>query len=260
MKLVGDADFCRNRVVVEVPEPEALTVEAGVDVLVFSVSASMQVEEERFITYVEEEAPMVVPEGGVSGWESDADVDLESGEGARGLSSPARILEEEQRVEEYLRVATPDIEAMFRKPIWDMTCILGASADVTQRCLNEFGARCREVEQEEQVYRANREQAKVWRHARDEEIRRKLEVEARQALVWQEDVARRAAEAMKRSKEERKEAEKRRKKVEKEQFEEQKRIEETQQLEEKRRKEEAKKKEEKERREEEKWKIEEEAR
>jgi hypothetical protein len=209
---------------------------------------------------VEEEAPMVAPEERASGWESVDDVDLESREAARGLSSPAQILEKEQRVEEYMRVATPDNETMFRKPVWDMTCILGASADVTQRCLNEFGARCREVEQEEQVYRANREQAKVWRRARDEEIRSKLEVEARQALAWQEDVVRRAAEVMKRSEEERKEAERRRKKVEREQFEEQKRIEEAQQLEEKRRKEEAKKKEEKVRREEEKWKMEEEAR
>jgi hypothetical protein len=148
-------------------------------------------------------------------------------------------------VEEYLRVATPDIEAMFRKPVWDMTGMLEASADETRRCLNEYGARCQEVEHEELVYRANREQAKVWRRARDEEIRRKQEAGAQQALIWQRDVARRAAKAMEKSEEKRKKAE-RRKKAEKDQLEEHKRNEEKQQLEEKRRKEEAKKKEEKE--------------
>ncbi len=86
-------------------------------------------------------------------------------------------------MEEYLRVATSDIEAMFRKPVWDMTGMLGANADATQHYLNEYGARCREVEHEERVYRANREQAKVWRRARNEEIRRKLEAEAQQALI-----------------------------------------------------------------------------
>ncbi len=259
VRLVGDADFCKNRAVVELPEPEAVVMEDGVDVLSFAVNTSLQVGEERRVTYVDEEAPMIAPEERASGWESDAEVGPESRGAARGLSSPARILEEEQQVEEYLRVATPDIEAMFRKPVWDMTGMLGASADVTQRYLNEYGARCQEVEHEERVYRANREQAKVWRRARDEEIRCKQEAEAQQALIWQRDVERQAAEAMKRSEEERKKAERRRKKAEKEQLEEQKRSEEMQQLEEKRRKEEAKKKEEKERREEKKRKTEEEA-
>jgi hypothetical protein len=81
-------------------------------------------------------------------------------------------------------VATPDIEAMFRKPVWDMAGMLGASADETRRYLNKYGARCQEVEHAEQVYRANREHAKVWRRARDEEIRHKEEAEAKQALIW----------------------------------------------------------------------------
>ncbi len=190
VKLTGDADFCRDRAVVEVPEPEVPDVEADEDMLAFGVSTSLQVEEKRTVSYVEDDTPMVAPDERASGWESDSDVDRESEGAARGLSSLARILEEEQRVEEYLRVATPAIEAMFRKPVWDLAGILGASADETHRCLSEYGARCREVEHEERVYRANREQAKVWRRARDEEIRRKLEAEARQALIWQEDVAR----------------------------------------------------------------------
>ncbi len=43
-----------------------------------------------------------------------------------------------------------------------------ASADEVQQYLDEYGARCKEVEQAEQVYRANREQAKVWWRAREE--------------------------------------------------------------------------------------------
>ncbi len=89
-----------------------------------------------------EEAPGIAPDEKASGWESDADVELKSRGAARGLSRPARILEEEQRVEEYLRVATPDIEEMFCKPVWHMTGMLGASADATQQYLYEYGARC----------------------------------------------------------------------------------------------------------------------
>ncbi len=136
VKITGDADFCRDRAVVEVPEPEVPEVGVGVDMLAFAVSASRQVEEERVITYLEDKAPMVAPDERASGWKSDSDVDRESEGADRGLSSLVRILEEEQQVEEYLRVATPDIEVMFRKPEWDLADILGGSADETHRCLS----------------------------------------------------------------------------------------------------------------------------
>ncbi len=50
VKLTGDADFCRDRAVVELPEPEVPDVEAGADMLAFAVSTSLQVEEKRVIT------------------------------------------------------------------------------------------------------------------------------------------------------------------------------------------------------------------
>jgi hypothetical protein len=257
---MGDADFCRDRAVVVLQEPEAPAVGAEVDVLSLAVNMSLQVGEERLVTYKEDEVPVVAQVEKASGWESDADVYPEFEGAVRGLSSPALTSEEEQRVEQYLRVVTPEIKAMFRKPVWDMTGIEYASATDVRRCLDEYGARCEEVERAEQEYRANREQAKVWKHAREEEKRCKEEEAAEQARIWRMDVQRGEEEAMKRSEEERKKEEKRRKKEEKRQLEEQKRIEAEQQLEEKRRKAEAKKKEEKERREEERQKTEEEAR
>lgn len=78
MKLVGDADFCRNRAVVELPEPETPDVEAGVDMLIFAISTSMQVDEERRVTCVDEETPVIAPKEGASGWESNAEVSPES--------------------------------------------------------------------------------------------------------------------------------------------------------------------------------------
>ncbi len=92
-------------------------------------------------------------------------------------------------MEEYLRVATSDIEAMFPKPEWDITCMVGVTANDTRRCLNEYGAECLKVEQAEQAYGAHREQAKVWRRERDEEARGELEAKAQQLRIWQEDVA-----------------------------------------------------------------------
>jgi hypothetical protein len=89
VKVTGDADFCRDRAVVEIPEPEEPEAEADADMLAFAVSASLQVEEERVITYLEDEAPTVAPDEKASGWETDSDVGRESEGAARGLSSPA---------------------------------------------------------------------------------------------------------------------------------------------------------------------------
>ncbi len=214
VRVVGDADFCRDRAVVVLQEPEAPAVGAEVDVLSLAVNMSLQVGEERVVIYKEDEAPVVAQVDKASGWESDADVYPDFEGTARGLSSLALTSEEEQRVEQYLRVATPDNKAMFRKPVWDMTGVEYASATEVRRCLDEYGARCEEIEQAEQEYRANREQAKVWKRAREEEKRRKEEEAAEQARIWRMDVQRREEEAMKRSEEERKKEERRRKKEE----------------------------------------------
>jgi hypothetical protein len=125
VKVTGDADFCRDREVLEIPEPEELAAEADTDMLAFAVGASLQAGEERVIYFLEDEAPIVRPDERANVWETDSDVDREPEGAARGLSSPARILEIEQRVEEYLRVATPDIEAMFPRPVCDITCDKG---------------------------------------------------------------------------------------------------------------------------------------
>ncbi len=44
---------------VELPEPAALVMGAGVDVLTYAVNTSLQVGEERLVTYVDEETPTV---------------------------------------------------------------------------------------------------------------------------------------------------------------------------------------------------------
>jgi hypothetical protein len=218
------------------------------------------VTEERHVYLVEDEAPVIRLEERANEWEVDSDGGHEPEGEARGLSSPAQTSEMEQRVEAYLRVATPEIPALFPRPVCDLSYRRGVSAEDTARYLEGYGAEYLKVEQAEEEYRVHREQAKVWRRERDEEIRRKLEARARQYQLWQEELARRTEEALERSEEERKAEEQRVKKAEREQLEEQKRSEEKQQLEERRRKAEAKKEEDKERREVEKQKLDEEAR
>ncbi len=216
--------------------------------------------EERHVYLVEDEAPVIRVEERPNEWEVDSDGGYEAEGEARGPSGPAQTLEMEQRVEAYLRVATPDIPTLFPRPACDLSLRRGVSAEDTKRYLDGYGAEYLKVEQAEYEYRANREQAKVWRRERDEEIRREREMRARQDQEWQEDLARRVEGTLERSEEERRAEEQRVKEVEREQLEEQKRNEERQQLEERRRKVEEKKKEDKKRREVEKQKLEEENR
>jgi hypothetical protein len=166
----------------------------------------------------------------------------------------------EQRAEAYLRVATPDIPTLFPRPACDLSYRRGVNAKDAAQYLKEYGAEYLKVERAEDEYRAHREQAKVWRRERDEEIRRELEARARQNQEWQEDLARRVDGTLERSEEERRAEEQGVKEAEMEQLEEQKRNEERQQLEERRRKVEEKKKEDKKRREVEKQKLDEKAR
>ncbi len=112
----GDPSFSRGRAVMVLQDPEVPTMKAEVDVLTFAVNMSLQTGEERVVTYREDEVPVVAQVDEAGCWESDPDVDAEFEGAARGLSSPALTLEEEQRIEQYFRVATPDMEAMFFKP------------------------------------------------------------------------------------------------------------------------------------------------
>jgi hypothetical protein len=180
--------------------------------------------------------------------------------GGQGTVGSGQTADIEQEMEEYLRVATPDIPTLFPRPACDLSCRPDVSAGDAARRLEEYGAECLRLEQTEAKYRARREQAKVWKRERDEDLRRVLEARARQDLVWQGDLARRVDRTLERSEEERRAEEQQMKEVEREQLEEQKRNEEKQQFEEKRRKAEEKKKEDKKRREVEKQKLEEERR
>jgi hypothetical protein len=117
------------------------------------------------------------------------DGDEAAGE-ARGLSGPARAADVEQEMEGYLRVATPDIPALFPRPAWDLSCRPDASASDAARHLDDYGAEYLKQDQAEADYRARREQAKVWRRERDEDLRRELEARALQDLEWSGDLER----------------------------------------------------------------------
>ncbi len=269
LKVTGDPDFCQHREVLELPESgepaaaggdenfsggqEVVTLpEAGepapegdADLLAYAMGISLQVAEQRLIYFVQEEVPELRLEKAFDEWEVDSNDGCKAEGEARGPSGPAQTADIEQEMEEYLRVATPDIPALFPRPACDLSCGQDAGAINAAPRLEDYGAEILKMEQTEAEYRARREQAKVWRRERYEEIRGEREMRARQDLVWQGDLARRVEKTMERSEEERRAEEQRMKEVEREQLEEQKWNEERQQLEERRRKAEEKKKEDK---------------
>ncbi len=256
----GDEDFGEGQEVVALPEAGKPAPESDADLLAYAMDRSLQVAEQRLIYFVQEEVPELRLEEAFNDWEVDSNDGCEAVGEARGPSGPAQTAGMEQEMEEYLRVATPDIPTLFPRPACDLSCRPDVSAGDTARRLEEYGAECLRLEQTEAEYRAHREQAKVWRRERNEDLRRVLEARARQDLVWHGDLARRVDRTLERSEEERRAEEQRMKEVEREQLEEQKRNEEKQQLEERRRKAEEKKKEDKKGREVEKQKLEEEKR
>jgi hypothetical protein len=93
-------------------------------------------------------------------------------------------------VEQYVRVASPDIEAKFPKPLWNMT-----GKEHMGHYLADYGAKPMAMEQAEQEYR---ERAKVWWRAKEEEKRLRDEKRAEQAQVWQEEKMRQIQKAAKR--------------------------------------------------------------
>jgi hypothetical protein len=160
-------------------------------------------------------------------------------------------------MEEYLRVATPDIPALFPRPAWNLSCRLNAEACDMARLMDDYGAKHLEQDKAEAEYRARREEAKVWKRERDEESRRVLEARALQAQKYRDDLASRVERMMENEEEERLAGERRAREAERMQIEGKKRNEEKRQLEEKRREAEKRKKEEKKRREEEMRRLEE---
>ncbi len=242
------------------PRPAGTAHESDADLLSYAIDASLQVAEERHIYFVQGEIPVLRLEEPFNEWEVDSNDGCEAAGEARGPPGPAQAVDVEQEMEEYLRVATPDIPTLFPRPACDLSIRPDVSAGDAAQRLEDLGAECLRLEQAEAEYRARREQAKVWRRERDEDLRRVLEARARQDLIWQGELARRVDKTLERSEEERVAEEQRMKEAEREQLEEQKRNEERQQLEERRRKVEEKKKEDKKRREVEKQKLEEERR
>ncbi len=256
----GGEDFGGGQEVAELPEAGRPAHESDADLLGYAIDASLQVAEERHIYFVQGEIPVLRLEEPFNDWEVDSNDGCEAAGEARGPPGPARAADVEQEMEEYLRVATPDIPALFPRPACDLSCRLDVSAGDAAKRLEDYGAEWLRFERTKAEYRARREQVKVWRRERDEDLRRVLEARARQDLEWQGDLARRVDKTLERSEEERRAEEQRRKEVEREQLEEQKRNEERQQLEERRRKAEEQKKEDKKRREVEKQKLDEERR
>jgi len=175
---------------------------------------------------------------------------------ARGQGGPAQTA----TLEAYLRVASPDIPALFPRTALDFSLKPASGVHDLIRTMDGYGANCKTAEESEAEYRAKREEAKVWRRERDEADRQVQEIRARQARVYCDDMASRVNRVLVNGEEERL-AEKRRVEKEKEkQLEEEKRIEDARQHEErerKRREAAKKKKEEREKKEEEKRKNEE---
>jgi hypothetical protein len=271
LKITGDPDFCQHRNVLVLPESgePAAGAEAGEDVgrgqeaaespeagrpahesdadlLGYAIDASLQVAEERHIYYIQDEIPVLRLEEPSNDWEMDSNDGWEAAGEARGPPGSAQAVDMEQEMEEYLRVATPDIPTLFPRPACDLSCRPDVSAGDAAQRLDDYGAECLRLEQAEAEHRARRERAKVWRRERNEDLRRVLEARARQDREWQGDLARRVEKTLERGEEERVAEEQRMKEVEMEQ------------LEERRRKVEEKKKEDRKRREVEKQKLEEE--
>jgi hypothetical protein len=166
VRTVGDSDFCqhrnvvvlpesgepaaaeaedgegldRGRKVVELPEAEGPALESVVEFLGHAIDISMQEIEERNVYYVQDELPVLRLEEPPNDWEVDSNDGDEAAGEARGPSGPARATDMEQEMEEYLRVATPDIPALFPRPASDLSCRPDASAGDMARHMDDYGA------------------------------------------------------------------------------------------------------------------------
>jgi hypothetical protein len=248
----------QGQVVIELPEAEVPALESVGGFVDHVMDGGVQVAEERSVYYREVEPPVLELEEPPKHWKRDSENGDEAAGEARGQERPARIATMEERMEAYLRVATPDIPALFPRPAWDLSLRPDADAHDLVWTVDGYGADHAAQEKAEAEYRARRDEAKVWRRERDEENRQVLEARARQARTYCEDIASRVDRAMRNEEEERLAELRRVKEAERVQIEEKKRIEEDRQLVEKRREAEKRKKEERKKREEEKRKEDEE--
>jgi hypothetical protein len=102
--------------VVELPEAERPALESVAEFLGHAIDISMQEIDERNVYYVQDELPVLRLEEPPNDWERDSNDGDEAAGEARGSAGPARATDVEQEMEEYLRVATPDIHALFYSP------------------------------------------------------------------------------------------------------------------------------------------------
>ncbi len=160
--------FNRGQVVIELPEAEVQALGSVGECVDYVMDSSVQVAEERSVYYLEEEPPVIELEEPPNNWEGDSENGDEAAGEARGQERPARIATMEERMEAYLRVATPDIPALFPRPAWNLSLKPGADAHDLVRTVDGYGADNRALEEAEAEYRARREEAKVWRRERDE--------------------------------------------------------------------------------------------
>jgi hypothetical protein len=179
VRTIGDPDFCQHRDMVELPESGELAAETGdsedvgrdqevaelpeverpaqesvADLLGYAIDASLQVAEERNMYYVQDEIPVLRLEEPPNDWEVDSNDGYEAAGEARGQPGPAQAIDVEQEMEEYPRVATPDIPTLFPRPAWDLSCRRDVSAGDAAQRLDDYGAECLKLERAEADYRA----------------------------------------------------------------------------------------------------------
>ncbi len=132
--------FNQGQVVIELPKAEVPALESVGGVLDLVRDASVQVAEERSVYYVEEEPPVPELEEPPNDWEGDSENGDEAAGEARGQERQAQSATMEERMEAYLRVATPDIPALFPRPAWNLSLRPGADAHDLIRTVDGYGA------------------------------------------------------------------------------------------------------------------------
>ena len=191
VSIEGESDFCRERrmtgeeaeepaaranlgeelgrgqVVIELPEAEMPALESVEGFLSQVIGTDGQIVEERSVHYVEG-SPVHVLEEPPNRWERDSEDEDEAAGEARGQEGPARIATVEERMEALLRVASPDIPALFPRTALSFSLKPGADAYDLVRTMDGYGAEHKAIEEAEAEYRARREEAKVWKRERDE--------------------------------------------------------------------------------------------
>ncbi len=118
----------RGQVVIELPEAEMPALESVEGLLNQVMDIDVPIVEERSVHYVEEEPPEGELEEPPNSWERDSENGDEAAGEARGQERPAQTATVEERMEAYLRVATPDIPALFPRPALSLSLKPGADA------------------------------------------------------------------------------------------------------------------------------------